>query len=437
MKASEPNQSFGPSNRAASSSTPSLTAFNQLRKLLLIGSGFIAIVTTRLAYWGFTLGPSTALQLGAASLLTTLLLTVIALKLVQRRIRVPLSQLVAAIERVVEGHYDERSMIASKELAQVGASFNQLVTALVLAKEAMSDRDLLQQIIDGIPDPLVVLDGNGVVELSNRQFNEKLRFSDDFDVLGRGVGTLSGQNMPAWYMSLIRHGRLDSEPVDFKTPDGDKVNLLLSGSMIRTPHDRSSRVVLLARSHDSVEQSQSVLEGHGKTSTQSMAEFQNLFDAIEDPITVLALNGEILQANRAARSMFGKQVVGQKCFRAFRMRDSMCEQCPAKMTYEKKKSAFVEHRIFGNAITRINTYPLFDGDGEVRAIINHKRDVTMERQLEDLKANFLAGVSHELRTPLTSIIGFNKLNLKRMARHITPYLEAAPQNQTHAPTNNG
>ena len=73
----------------------------------------------------------------------------------------------------------------------------------------------------------MVLDGNGVVELSNRQFNEKLRFSDDFDVLGRGVGTLSGQNMPAWYMSLIRHGRLDSEPVDFKTPDGDKVNLVV------------------------------------------------------------------------------------------------------------------------------------------------------------------------------------------------------------------
>ena len=96
------------------------------------------------------------------------------------------------------------------------------------------------------------------------------------------------------------------------------------------------------------------------------------------------------------------------------------------MTYEKKKSSFVEHRIFGNAITRINTYPLFDADGEVRAIINHKRDVTMERQLEDLKANFLAGVSHELRTPLTSIIGFNKLNLKRMARHLSPHLESSP-----------
>ena len=64
---------------------------------------------------------------------------------------------------------------------------------------------------------------------------------------------------------------------------------------------------------------------------------------------------------------------------------------PCEDDLRNLKSSFVEHRIFGNAITRINTYPLFDADGEVRAIINHKRDVTMERQLEDLKANFLAG----------------------------------------------
>ena len=52
--------------------------------------------------------------------------------------------------------------------------------------------------------------------------------------------------------------------------------------------------------------------------------------------------------------------------------------------------------------------------------------MTNERQLEDLKASFLAAVSHELRTPLTSIIGFNKLNKRRMQRHIGPHLEAAP-----------
>ena len=90
------------------------------------------------------------------------------------------------------------------------------------------------------------------------------------------------------------------------------------------------------------------------------------------------------------------------------------------------KSTAVEHRIFGNAITRIHTYPLLGKNGEVKAVLNHKRDVTKERQLEDLKESFLAAVSHELRTPLTSIIGFNKLNRRRMKRHIAPQLDEAP-----------
>ena len=42
--------------------------------------------------------------------------------------------------------------------------------------------------------------------------------------------------------------------------------------------------------------------------------FQHLFDAIEDPITVLGLDGEVLQANRAARAMFGRNIVGTKCY---------------------------------------------------------------------------------------------------------------------------
>jgi signal transduction histidine kinase len=369
---------------------------------------------------------STVLYVSLTVFSGLVLMSLILLQILSSRLHQPLKAVVTGIRRAMAGDYADSSMVNNTQLPILNDAFNQLITSLVLAKEAMVDRDMLQRVLDGVPEPLVVLDGNGVVELSNKKFNERLQFVDELSIIGKGVGTLSGQNMPSWYMGLIRHGTITNEPVDFKTTEGETISLLLSGTMIQNSSDHTSRVVLLARSSEQTSETSDKHKRQSDNRAQTMGEFQNLFDAIEDPITVLALNGEILQANRAARSMFGKQVVGQKCYRAFRMRDSMCEECPAKMTYEQKKSAFVEHRIFGNAITRINTYPLFDGNGDVRAIINHKRDVTMERQLEDLKANFLAGVSHELRTPLTSIIGFNKLNLKRMARHLAPYLQTAP-----------
>ncbi len=155
--------------------------------------------------------------------------------------------------------------------------------------------------------------------------------------------------------------------------------------------------------------------------------FRSVIDAMEDPITVLAPDWEVLHANRAARRLFGSDVVGRPCYRAFRMRDEPCEDCPARRTLETGRSENVEHRIFGNAITRISTYPLRSPAGQVEAIINHKRDVTQERQLEDLKAGFLASVSHDLRTPLTSLVGFNKLNLQRIERQVVPAVQEAPR----------
>ena len=156
MKASEGNQSFGQSNRTVSSTTPPFPAFAQLRRLLVTGSVAIGVVTASIASWGFQLELSQSLQLGVSSLATALLLTMVVLRLVRRRIRLPLSELASAMERVIDGHYDEHSMVKSEEFPQIGSSFNQLVTSFVLAKEAMNDRDLLQQIIDGVPDPLVV-----------------------------------------------------------------------------------------------------------------------------------------------------------------------------------------------------------------------------------------------------------------------------------------
>jgi signal transduction histidine kinase len=346
--------------------------------------------------------------------------------LVAQRFRESLRETVDWVRAASRGALDSRLTVHDDdEAAILKRAINELSAHLILAQEVNVDRRFLQNVIDAIPEPLVVLDANGVVALSNKRFSEMLKFDGSFGPIGRGLETLAGVQMPLWYRQLL-DGSSGPFEIDFQTRDGQPISLLVSGALLHDSADQLSGVVLLVRDSSEVDELNQRLQEATAKAAESAAVFQDLFDAIEDPITVLGLNGDVLQANRAARSMFGRNVVGKKCYRAFRMRDSMCDDCPASQTYANKRSVAVEHRVFGNAITRINTYPLLGKNGEVRAILNHKRDVTNERQLEDLKASFLAAVSHELRTPLTSIIGFNKLNKRRLLRHLGPHLEGAP-----------
>ncbi|MEE2787427.1 MAG: ATP-binding protein [Myxococcota bacterium] len=344
-----------------------------------------------------------------------------------RRFERDLSDTVSWVRAANRGALGGRlPILPNDHFVDLKKAVNQMAAQLIVAQEATSDRRFLQAVIDALPEPVVVLDANGVVELANRRFAVVLDFDGTVGPVGRGLGTLAGIELPPWYRKLLDGESGDPFEVQFRSRTGKVIGLKVSGALLRSEEGLPDRVVLQVHDQSELSLLAEQLAAAEATAAESAAVFQNLFDAIEDPITVLDLNGDILQANRAARAMFGRDLLGKKCFRAFRMRDAICDDCPASITYQNRQSTSVEHRIFGNAITRIQTYPLLGKNGEVRAILNHKRDVTKERKLEDLKESFLAAVSHELRTPLTSIIGFNKLNRRRMNRHVAPQLVGAP-----------
>ncbi len=110
-----------------------------------------------------------------------------------------------------------------------------------------------------------------------------------------------------------------------------------------------------------------------------------------------------------------EEAVGQKCFNLLRARDTegvdMCAaDCPilaaAKSGREEVRDASVLNK---DGVARWIHYahaPIMGSDGDMDADVVVVRDVTRERQTDELKADFVASVSHELRTPLTPIKGF-------------------------------
>lgn len=49
------------------------------------------------------------------------------------------------------------------------------------------------------------------------------------------------------------------------------------------------------------------------------------------------------------------------------------------------------------------------------------RDITAEKEIDQMKTDFISTVSHELRTPLTSVLGFARLVQKKLEEVILPY----------------
>ncbi len=60
------------------------------------------------------------------------------------------------------------------------------------------------------------------------------------------------------------------------------------------------------------------------------------------------------------------------------------------------------------------------------------RDITYEKELDNLKTDFISTVSHELRTPMTSILGFAKIIRKKLEKNVFPLCQTTDRKSERA-----
>ncbi|MCP5004747.1 MAG: HAMP domain-containing protein [Planctomycetes bacterium] len=117
---------------------------------------------------------------------------------------------------------------------------------------------------------------------------------------------------------------------------------------------------------------------------QSTSKFmESIFNAIKDTMTVLDKDGNILQVNNVAMDIYGKDIVGKKCFCVYKGRDTICDDCPTMKAIETLSPASSEHYIARDKKhVSIASYPILDSGGKLKSVIKIVRDISEQKKLE-------------------------------------------------------
>ncbi len=131
-----------------------------------------------------------------------------------------------------------------------------------------------------------------------------------------------------------------------------------------------------------------------------------LFESVADAVYLVDSSGRMTLANPVAR-------------RRFRLPASfpadglpLPEPRPTLFSgMQETDEAFTvqHHEPLDNAWVQIVVTRLRDQNGQAFGLVVVERDITLEREIDRMKSEFVSNVSHELRTPLTSIQAYTEM----------------------------
>lgn len=152
---------------------------------------------------------------------------------------------------------------------------------------------------------------------------------------------------------------------------------------------------------------------------QARERVNGILKAVADGLIVTDIYNRIVLMNRAAENLLGvrlSEVLDRPIDFAIKektLRDKVIESLTEKTTGYKfdfeMQSDDPEHP----RIMRARTSVILDPEQRETGIVTIIHDVTLEREVDRMKTEFISTAAHELRTPLTSIQGFSEILLMR------------------------
>ena len=136
-------------------------------------------------------------------------------------------------------------------------------------------------------------------------------------------------------------------------------------------------------------------------------ERQALIDAIPDPAWVMSRTSIVLNANEAARSIYGGMTSGV-AVSAVARNPELIDAIDRALLSGAVQTASLQLRVpvERHLVVVVAPLALPDQRDVAPALLVTVRDLTAQDRLSEMRADFVANASHELRTPLASLRGF-------------------------------
>lgn len=166
----------------------------------------------------------------------------------------------------------------------------------------------------------------------------------------------------------------------------------------------------------------------------TLARMTAIIDNMADGLLVTDLDGRISRANPALSEMFelrDDSIIRKHTGEIFDEDVVMLiENITTGIEEYSTSEIQLAHGRIGKAVATTITQHLSEAVADDQTSSAEKqecigavvltRDITKEKEVDQMKTNFISTVSHELRTPLTSVLGFAKIIKKRFEKVLLP-----------------
>ena len=115
-----------------------------------------------------------------------------------------------------------------------------------------------------------------------------------------------------------------------------------------------------------------------------------VFDSVTDPMAIYDREFRILRVNKALTNLFkisAQQIIGKNCYDIFYSRTQICEECHVDDVFHTGEKRMLE-KFFtlpdgSKRIFEVHSYPIKDAKGITIQAIEHARDISQRKHLED------------------------------------------------------